>query len=293
MFMDSTYPKTFEEITHYVKTLSIPDQVARQRFAQYGILKALSYSKILSESLVLKGGNALDCFWAPNRSTRDIDFSSIEPLLLLGKLETTLNPIFNRIKRELGTTYKLQNGNLIEDPNEPGGPSFEIIKIQVAYALKDEYTILTQLESGNNLKYPHPNIIPVEMSTNECVCETIPLNMDGQFNLRLSSLEDIMAEKLRCLLQQVNRSTTRKQDVLDLAFILQSEKAFEKDKVAKFLKSKAPNRNVTATKDAFRNPKVRESAQVNYNTLIDTAKVFISFDIAFDLVMDLVDNLDI
>ena len=53
----------------------MPESEARIRFAQYGILRAISLSRELSRLLVFKGGNALDFIWQPNRSTSDLDFS--------------------------------------------------------------------------------------------------------------------------------------------------------------------------------------------------------------------------
>jgi hypothetical protein len=47
------------------------------------------------------------------------------------------------------------------------------------------------------------------------------ISHDG-FELQLCTIEDITAEKLRSLLQQVTKGTPRKQDVLDLAMFLQS-----------------------------------------------------------------------
>ena len=49
---------------------------ARQRFAQYAVLRAVASPARLSELLVFKGGDALDFVWSPNRSTIDLDFSA-------------------------------------------------------------------------------------------------------------------------------------------------------------------------------------------------------------------------
>jgi hypothetical protein len=54
---------------------------AKFRFAQYGILQAVAGSRTLSQVLAFKGGNALDFFWQPNRSTKDLDFSSRDSTL--------------------------------------------------------------------------------------------------------------------------------------------------------------------------------------------------------------------
>jgi len=55
---------------------------------------------------------------------------------------------------------------------------------------------------------PYSDVVKLEVSLNEIVCdaEYAPL---GEANLHVSSLNDIVAEKLRALLQQVERGRSR------------------------------------------------------------------------------------
>jgi len=286
----TTYPKKISEIDPYAKKERIDRSVARQRFAQYALLVAFSISRELSSALALKGGNALNAFWTPNRSTKDLDFS-VRQAMTLRDFEAKLSGTFRRVQDELGIIFRVQTGRQNDDDNPPGGPPFQILRMRVAFALRDEYGLGSRLEAGEDLPNDPANFVPIEIAFGECICETVPIAIDGHFPLQVCTLEDIMAEKLRSLLQQVTRGTTRKQDVLDLAVILRAETAYDVQKVSTFLQQKAPVRNVSATKSALRDPAVKEQAGVDYDSLSQTAKVFIPFKEAFNLVMGLVDSL--
>ena len=73
--MRPSYPRRFAEIRAWSEVNNIPVAEARVRFAQYGVVCGVSRSSSLRQSLVFKGGNALDFVWQPNRSTADLDFS--------------------------------------------------------------------------------------------------------------------------------------------------------------------------------------------------------------------------
>ena len=286
--MMTAYPKSFGEIPSYAKREGLDESVARQRFAQYGLLRAFSYSKELSSALALKGGNALNAFWIPNRSTKDLDFS-MNKAMSLNDFETKLKGTFRRVQDDLGIIFRVQRGSQDIDDNPPGGPTFPILRLRIAFALEDEYDLGRKLEAAEPT--PHSNFVPLEIAFGECVCETVPVEVNGHFSLQLCTVADIMAEKLRSLLQQVTRKTTRKQDVLDLAVVLQSGTPIDIRKVSEFLRQKAPVRNVEATKSALRDPAVKERASIDYASLRQTAKVFIPFEEASALVMGLVDSL--
>ena len=71
----SRYPTRFLEIDAWSRENGVSRDEASRRFIQYVILAAFAQSRSLRESLVFKGGNALDFVWQPNRSTLDLDFS--------------------------------------------------------------------------------------------------------------------------------------------------------------------------------------------------------------------------
>ena len=291
--MKTAYPTSFDEIDSYAKREGIDASVAKQRFAQYGLLRAFSYSRELSNSLALKGGNALNAFWVPNRSTKDLDFSFRKDIGLRA-FETALQGTFTRIRNELEITFQISGGWNNDDENPPKGPPFQIRRLRVAYALRGEFELTMRLETGRGLPTGSPNFVDIEIATGECVCETVLVGVDGLFDLQVCSLEDIMAEKLRSLLQQVTRKTERRQDILDLAVILQSDSLhFDVLKVSTFLRQKAPLRGVNAIKSEFRRPEVKKQASIGYGAMVGSAKIFVPFEDAFASVLSLVESLSI
>src|ERR1035441_3616341 len=84
------FPSSFEMIAGWASARKLQVMEARFRFAQYAVLRAVTDSRSLSSSLVFKGGNALDFIWEPNRSTKDLDFSTRDNQLQLPALKRLL-----------------------------------------------------------------------------------------------------------------------------------------------------------------------------------------------------------
>lgn len=288
------YPSTFDEISAYSKAKAVSGLVARQRFAQYALLRTICLSRELSSRLVLKGGNALNTFHATTRSSRDLDFSTLSDVTV-AELERGLNGAKRPIQQEMKVQFRLRETYQTTDENPPGHPSgpFRKIRVEVEFALQDEADLQLRFDQGQGLPKGHPNVIPLEISLGEVICECDEVDLGGANRLQVCSINDIVAEKLRGLLQQVTRGTNRDQDVLDIAAILRETPPLDPERVSRFLLEKAPVRNVEATRAAFRNPQVQALARENYDRLRQTANPFIEFDEAFAAVMGLVDSLAI
>ncbi len=88
------------------------------------------------------------------------------------------------------------------------------------YALPDQRPLKLRAARGEII----PQVIPVEFSLNEPICNDERVSIDAHRKIRVSTREDIVAEKLRALLQQSIRDRTRPQDLLDIAVIAQEDK---------------------------------------------------------------------
>jgi len=108
-------------------------------------------------------------------------------------------------------------------------------------------------------------------------------------------LEDIIAEKLRALLQQTIRDRNRPQDVYDIARYWQEPNAdLDTAKISDYLKRKSNLRDIAVTKSSF-DASVCEKAAFDYEKRImdQASSHFLSFDDAWTNVLDLVKSLDI
>ena len=140
-------------------------------------------------------------------------------------------------------------------------------------------------------------VIRMGISFGDVVCEhetrTLAANMKK--GVRVCSLEDIVAEKLRALLQQPIRNRNRRQDAYDLAFVVtRAGEKLNRAKVSRFLKVKCTARQIEPRKSAF-NDDIRERAEFEYDKYISerTGAEFIPFETAWNHVLELVASLDL
>lgn len=108
----------------------------------------------------------------------------------------------------------------------------------MGYALPDEDRLRQRMGQGE----PSSHAIKLDVSLNEPIGASRLIQMGPEFHLRVATVEDIIAEKLRALLQQPIRNRQRRQDLLDIAVILREHLAFDRGLVAEFL---SPERRST------------------------------------------------
>jgi predicted nucleotidyltransferase component of viral defense system len=287
----SRYPLSFETIPAWAAAQHISVAEARTRFAQYAILCAVAGSRTLAAILVFKGGNALDFVWQPNRSTRDLDFSVDMAALREPIVMEHLAELFARSlavsTRETGVALQVQSVR-----QQPPGPekTFVTYEVRVGYALSDEESLLDRMRGGQ----PSTRVIPLEISINESISADEIVALDATHRLRVSTIEDIVAEKLRALLQQRLRNRQRPQDLLDIAVVLKGTSELDPDRVARFLLTKARARGVTVSRTAFHHPEVARRAYSDYDALLLTTRAaFIPAEEALSILYAFVDTLPI
>ena len=286
MSLHAGYPTSFTEIERWAGENGRSVLEARLRFAQYGVLLAIARSRTLGPLLVFKGGNALDFVWQPNRSTRDLDFSvdgSLEESVLARRLASALESV----ERSHNVAFRVHK---IERQPPGDDKTFVTFHVRVGFCLADEApNARKRFEEGRS-----PNVVPLDISLNEPICDATEAVLGGSARVRVSTPEDIVAEKLRALLQQSLRNRHRCQDVLDLAVILRGNVSLDPRRVARFLETKAAARQVPVSRRAFRQSDLAERARVDYAALQSTVRsAFIPFDEALEAVLSFVDRLPI
>lgn len=285
--MIALFPVALRGIETWASANGMSVSEAKFRFVQYGALQAVAGSRILSRDLVFKGGNALDFVWHPNRSTMDLDFSSHDSTLTGERITELLTASLRGVSRSTGVLYRVQR--MKQQP--PGANrSFITFAGSIGYALPGDRRNHDLLARGLNSKAS----VPIEISLNEPICGAVNVDVQSANPLSVCQLEDIVAEKLRALLQQPIRNRTRPQDVLDIAVVLREKPALNTDLVAAFLIRKAAARQVPVSKLAFHDEGIRSRACESYDGLKETTRtVFIEFDEAFAAVLALADSLSI
>ncbi|MHB8577966.1 MAG: nucleotidyl transferase AbiEii/AbiGii toxin family protein [Dehalococcoidia bacterium] len=289
--MSGFYPLQFDSLPMWAQEYGLSAAEARERFAQGAALRVIANSRELTALLVFKGGNALDFVWLPNRSTKDLDFSVLDADaggdITESRLQALIAAAFTDSAAAVEATFKLQRLR-----RNPPGPAraFATYQMSIGYALPDQPALIVRLERG--LTSPH--VVIVEVSVNEIVCGAAPVDVGAANKLRVSTIEDIVAEKLRALLQQPVRNRKRPQDLLDIASILASGLPLDRRLVAEFMARKSEAREVSVSRAAFRAPELIERTRAGYDDLRQSTRVcFIAFDEALAALLAFIDSLDI
>ncbi len=161
-------------------------EAARRRYAQAAIAAGIALTPALRQSLVFKGGNALDFALSVNRSTIDLDFSfdhtSESMVAIPEEIERYLSAGCEQaaLRQEMSlAVHRVRQ--------HPPGPdrTFVTFTSRIGYALPDEVALRERMAQGR----PSPNIVPVEISINEPICAESTFSPGaGLPSLRISSI---------------------------------------------------------------------------------------------------------
>lgn len=194
--MIPAYPASFAGLGEWARAAEVPVNEARVRFAQFAILQVLAASRQLREGLVFKGGNALDFIWQPNRSTSDLDFSVDHDVFRdtpdVALIKALLERAVTAGAPGVGVAMRVTRVRA-QPPGE--GRTFVTYQARLTYALPDEPRLRLRLEQGE----PIAQGIDLDISINEPICAASWVAVSPDSTIRVATLENIAAEKLRAL----------------------------------------------------------------------------------------------
>ena len=267
--------------------MRLPDDEAIQ-----AVLEALSTDEVLRDHYVLKGGNALKYAFQGPRASVDVDMTAVEPQPKQETAETeaVLVDFCRRLDRALAQvavrygylTMLVQSRNVL--PPNRAMRTFPALEVKVGYSERSDR------------QPPFSDTIRLEISLNDIVCDA-EYRPVGRGSVHVCSIDDIVAEKLRALLQQVPRNRNRPHDVFDIHFYaMRYPGLLNREQIALFLQRKSSDREGLGriTEEMFLNPEVRERASVGYEAVAERLPEEVSlppFDEAFGAVLDLVRSL--
>lgn len=278
----------FADIKLWCKENGIAEHEGRKRYVEHAILGCIARSGKLRNAIVFKGGNALRIMYGSTRSTLDLDFTALPNTLPDNEdaLREIMYAAFYNSAISFGVKLRCQKVKRNPKSPEATKPTFDI---RVAYQFPgDRY--FESMETRNLI-----DTVPVEISFNDVVCgisEFSPI-INDRSTIQVCSLEDILAEKLRSILQQKIRNRNRSQDVYDIALFAKSHAdSINWQTVYTYFAIKCHARGIIADKKEF-DMVIREMAYKNYDKEIQrqTRNAFIPFDEAWHAVETVVEGL--
>ena len=130
----------------------------------------------------------------------------------------------------------------------------------------------------------------MDISFKEKVVNTAEVTIEEpDVSIQTYSFEEIIAEKLRAILQQVKRNRTRRQDVFDIRWLIDRYKpdADTKALILKTLREKSEIRDIDTAQDSFDNPEVKERSAKEWDTMkLEVGGKLPDFEESFAIVRD-------
>ncbi|MBU6467905.1 MAG: nucleotidyl transferase AbiEii/AbiGii toxin family protein [Betaproteobacteria bacterium] len=275
----------------YVKELALTDWVndappSQRNFreAVHIVLSAISTSASLRHKMVMKGGQLMAIRYDSTRFTRDVDFSTRDKYTkadhdsLLSELDAQIQSANDQLPYD--TMCRRQATKL--EPSRDDA-SFPTLSVSIGFAPRSKPLQLAKLKAGQS-----PTVVQIDYSYNEAVYDIETLSLLGGDELLAYSLNNLLAEKLRSLLQQPVRKRNRRQDVYDLHMLLTQCKPLSAEEllqVKTHLVLSCKTRHIDAVRTSISDPRVRQMAAKEYESLADEIEEELpGFDAAFEIV---------
>lgn len=256
------------DIRAWVEAVRADPTRYRDRQVTEIVLAAIGLAPSLNTSLILKGGAVMALAFKSNRQTGDVDFSSIvEPADFAEKAVEELNALLPRAAITLGylnLLCRVQTVKKMPRPLNFEEHDFPALLLRIGSAqrgTKEE----PKLAEGKASR-----VLDIEISFRDQVYAFQELNLTGAgVAVRAFTIHEIIAEKMRALLQQPIRNRNRRQDVYDIAYLIEGHDLSDDDKqtILNTLIEKCRTRGISAKRDSIDNPEIKRRAEADWNTL--------------------------
>jgi predicted nucleotidyltransferase component of viral defense system len=256
------------------------------------VLTAIGLAPRLHANLVLKGGAAMALAFKSIRVTGDVDFTSmVEPADLADKLTPELNDLLPKTAIKLGyldLLCQVQSVKKMPRAENFEGHDFPALRVRIGSA-KRGTSEAVKLAEGKASR-----VLDVEISFRDHVYTFQELKLQGAgVAVRAFTIHELVAEKFRALLQQPVRKRNRRQDVYDIAFLIDGHDFDDDDKaiILATLIEKCRSRGIDAKQNSMDNPEIKQRAQADWDTLALEIGNLPPFDERFALMRNLYTSL--
>jgi len=280
-----TLPPTVIDVAAWAA--SAPDDPVKSGFrrATHIALAAIADMRP-HHTLYLKGGVLLGLVYNSRRMTNDIDFTAGFPPTsdIDEQIKTKLNQLLPAFAARLGYTQtQIRVRRVTKRPEK--------------YADQFEENDFPSLEINIAHGAPNDPLLKIEISFNEPDVTSVAILDIGDLELHAYSLTDVIAEKIRALLQQPIRNREREQDVYDIHFLL-GKFDFDDRERAAILRSLLDKCSLPSPRlprhpdiDSIDNPEIKRKAQACWNALGLETGILPDFETCFEVVRQFYRNL--
>lgn len=242
--------------------------------------------------MIMKGGMLLAVRYQSDRFTKDIDFSTLDKFQNFEKeafiiqLEESLLVAGDSLPYQVQCV--VQSSKIMPRENA----TFPTLKLTIGYARKDDQATMRRLQ-----KKQSPQIVKIDYSFNESTYHPEPLVLSDDESIEAYGFIDLMAEKIRAVIQQVVRSRTRRQDIYDLAYLIHHVEQIddeEKFAILDTLHRKSVGRLTPEflKSDTLRREDIKASSEAEYELLeSEVVQPLPDFDEIYEVVVNFYESL--
>jgi predicted nucleotidyltransferase component of viral defense system len=255
----------------------------RQRQVSRILLHAIARTPALRDVLYLKGGTLMSAVHKSIRQTGDIDFTAdADPQAFTAALREVLDRALIGAAADLGYVDLVTRVQTItRQPREFATAEAPALQMSIGIARRGTNEEV-RLREGQA-----PSVPRVDISFKEPVFNIAVLGVDTSEQTILAySDEEVIAEKLRALVQQVSRNRNRRQDIYDIAWLI-SRRAFDdaaRQRILDAFLGKSDARAVNPTVDALDDPEVRRRAGAEWDSMALEIGTVPDFGVMYDQV---------
>ncbi len=284
------HPSAVIDISSWVIKAIINPVLYRQRKVTEILLHAISLVPGFEEGLFLKGGILMALAYNSSRNTGDIDFSATgDPEEIKQKVILLLNNALLSAARTTGHNdiiCKVQRVTPRPRPETFAESPFPALEITIGSAARMNVSEEKRLSEGKSLQ-----VVRIDLSFREPIGSVQKLIIGDGKTVQAYGLYDLVAEKLRAILQQIIRPHpgSRRQDVYDISCLIPliDLDGEEKSNILVILRKKSRERGFEPTKEMITDIRIDEKLRVGWDTLASEIEGKLPiFDICFGKVKE-------
>lgn len=276
------------DVRGWVESAKADPILYRDRQVTEIVLAAIGIAPTLQSCLVLKGGTLMAIAFNSERVTGDVDFSAMaQPEGFEDLLRAELEAALPKAAVKLGyldLVCKVQGVKRKPRSDVFEHADFPLLEIRIGSAERGSKQE-TSLNQGKASR-----ILFIEITFRDQVYAFQELHLtDANVAVQAFTIEELIAEKLRALLQQPIRNRNRRQDVYDIAFLLDQHELKDETRaiILETLIEKCRTRSIEPTPTSFDDPEIRARAEKEWETLKLELKDLPPFDERFAKVVEL------